>query len=173
VDEARTARYRDSIPMPPRGLAMSISVSLDRRTMLAVLAACAVPGSDANAVTDYQWKKRPIVVFTPTDSDARFIRQKAMINGNRTSLLDRDVVVVYVVGATVSHDLGPGPGMSGSALRARFRATEGAFRALLVGKDGGVKLDSPAPLTVTEIMSEIDRMPMRRDELRKRSNERT
>jgi Domain of unknown function (DUF4174) len=146
---------------------------INRRVALATLGALTlIPGS-ALAMSDYQWKKRPLIVFSPSDSDARLIRQKAAINGQRTSFLDRDMVVVYVIGSSMTHDLGPGPGMSGAALRSRFRASEGGFRVLLVGKDGGIKLDSPAPLTATDIFNEIDRMPMRRDEIRKRSSDKS
>ncbi len=152
---------------------MVSTTRMSRRTALATLAALILPVTNASAMSDYQWKKRPIIVFSPTDSDARFVRQKGIINGNRTNFLDRDVVVIYVIGSTMSHDLGAGPGMSGAALRSRFRASEGSFRILLLGKDGGIKLDSPAPIAAVDIFNEIDRMPMRRDEIRKRSNERS
>jgi hypothetical protein len=141
------------------------------RSLVLMVAALALMPSAASAMSVYQWKKRPIVVFAPSESDARLVRQKATINGARTSFLDRDVVVVYVIGGVASHDLGPGPGMSGAALRSRFRASEGAFRVLLVGKDGGIKLDSPAPIAANDLFGEIDRMPMRRDEIRKRATD--
>jgi hypothetical protein len=141
------------------------------RSLVLIVAALALMPSAASAMSVYQWKKRPIVVFAPSESDARLVRQKATINGARTSFLDRDVVVVYVIGGVASHDLGPGPGMSGAALRSRFRASEGAFRVLLVGKDGGIKLDSPAPIAANDLFGEIDRMPMRRDEIRKRATD--
>jgi hypothetical protein len=141
------------------------------RSLVLMVAALALTPSAASAMSVYQWKKRPVVVFAPSESDARLVRQKATINGARTSFLDRDVVVVYVIGGVASHDLGPGPGMSGAALRSRFRASEGAFRVLLVGKDGGIKLDSPAPIAANDLFGEIDRMPMRRDEIRKRATD--
>lgn len=145
--------------------------SLTCRFLLAGIVPVMAAGSAA-AMSDYQWKKRPIVVFSPSESDARFVRQKAIISGARTNFLDRDVVVVYVNGGTVNHELGAGPGMSAAALRSRFRASEGAFRVLLIGKDGGIKLDSPSPLAASDLFAEIDRMPMRRDEIRKRSSDR-
>ena len=98
---------------------------------------------------------------------------RAMIGGSRTALLDRDLTVVYVVGGELSHDLGPAPGISAGAVRALYRASEGAFRVLLIGKDGGIKLDSPAPFQAPDLLAEIDRMPMRRDEMRRRSTDRT
>jgi hypothetical protein len=141
------------------------------RRLLLIGAASLSSIAPAAAMSDYQWKKRPVVVFAPSEGDARFVRQKAVFNGARTNFLDRDVVVVYVTGGSVSHDLGAGPGMSAAALRTRFRASEGAFRVLLIGKDGGIKLDSPVPLTASDLFGEIDRMPMRRDEIRKRSTD--
>ena len=128
--------------------------------------------SVAHSIPAYQRKSRPLIVFAPTAADARLARQKAIVAGHRTAFLDRSVVLVYVVGGDVTHDLGPPPGMSAGALRALYRASEGAFRIMLIGKDGGVKIDSPLPLAAIDLFAEIDRMPMRRDEMKKRSTER-
>ncbi len=78
------------------------------------------------------------------------------------------MVVVYVVGDMVSVELGPGPGLTAQALRTRYAIKSGEFRALLVGKDGGVKLSSPTPLSSGTLFLTIDAMPMRRDEIRQR-----
>lgn len=126
----------------------------------------------ASAIPAYQWKKRALIIFSPSASDARLSRMKTIIGGNRTALLDRDLTVVYVVGGELSHDLGPPPGMNAGAVRTLYRASEGAFRVLLIGKDGSIKMDSPAALSASDLTAEIDRMPMRRDEMRKRSTDR-
>ena len=39
---------------------------------------------------------------------------------------------------------------------------------MLVGKDGGTKLRKPFPWDVRELTASIDKMPMRREELRRR-----
>jgi Domain of unknown function (DUF4174) len=145
---------------------------LARRTILLSLAALASATGPAAAIPAYQWKKRALVIFSPSASDARLSRIKVMIGGNRTALLDRDLAVVYVVGGELSHDLGPPPGMNAGAVRTLYRASEGAFRVLLIGKDGGIKMDSSVPMSASDLMAEIDRMPMRRDEMRKRSSDR-
>lgn len=151
-----------------------------RRTLVAVAIVTLVAAAGATftavppaaAIETYRWKKRPVIVFAPSDQDARLVRQKSIVGGNRTAFLDRDIVVIYVVGGTLSHDLGPGPGVNAGALRSKFRIGEAGFRVLLVGKDGGVKIDSPTPLAAADLFAEIDRMPMRRDEIRRRSTER-
>ena len=143
--------------------------SIGRLSSFAVVAAALLAATAVHAVTVYQWKKRPLIVFAPSAGDARLARQKTIVGGNRTAFLDRDVVVVYVVGGEATHDLGPPPGMSAGALRTLYRASEGGFRVLLVGKDGGVKIDSAVPLAAADVFAEIDRMPLRRDVMKTRS----
>ncbi len=129
-------------------------------------ALCGVaPG--AQALQAYRARKRPLLVFAPSDQHPMLTRQRNDLNGHRVTLQDRDIVVLYVVGGSLATELGPGPGMSAPALRSRFRVSEGAFRVLLLGKDGGVKLESGTPILHTELIAALDRTPMRRDEIRR------
>jgi hypothetical protein len=118
-------------------------------------------------MTDYKWKYRPLVVFAKSESAAPLAAQRRIVAANRPALAERNVVVIWVVGDSVSAELGPGPGMSASALRSRFGAGDAAFRVLLVGKDGGTKLSSAAPLGIAALNGTIDAMPMRRNEMRR------
>jgi hypothetical protein len=153
---------------------MSVEVSRAHRVVVwCVLAAAVVMGvggSPASAMETYRWKKRPLVVFSPTDQHPGLTRQRNIINGNRSQFTERDVVVVYVTGNSVSHELGAPQTLNASALRQRFKVSEGQFRVLLIGKDGGIKLDQSTPLASADLLAEIDRMPMRRDEVRRRGN---
>lgn len=122
----------------------------------------------AAAMSAYQWKKRPLVVFAGSQEDVSLVRQRAIVAANRGGMSERDMVIVWVVGDGVSADGGAGPGLSASAMRKRYGVGAGAFRALLVGKDGGVKISSAAPIAAGTLFSTIDAMPMRRDEMRRR-----
>ena len=44
------------------------------------------------------------------------------------------------------------------------------FEILLVGKDGGVKLRSPAPVSTRDLFALIDAMPMRQREMRENAD---
>ncbi len=50
-------------------------------------------------------------------------------------------------------------------IRRQFGVGGGEFSIMLIGKDGTVKLRSPAPVSVAEIFSLIDSMPMRQQEI--------
>lgn len=136
--------------------------------VLAAAAALATAVAPAAAMSAYRWNKRPLVVFAPGDGNDALARQRGIVAASRGGMAERQMVVVYVVGDSVSSDLGGGPGTSASALRSRYGVDRGAFRAVLVGKDGGAKLASGSPLSAATLFSTIDAMPMRRDEMRRR-----
>lgn len=148
-----------------------ISSPIGRRTLLASLAAVILAASwmPAPAFQVYQGRKRVLVVLAPNESHHALARQRAMLNAQRTALSDRDIVINYVVGGTVTSDLGSGPGLSGAAIRTVLKAPEGSFRVVLIGREGKPVLESPSPLPVLDILATIDRAPIRSDQARRRA----
>lgn len=120
----------------------------------------------AAAMSEYKWKYRPLVVFAASGTDANLVRQRQIVASLRPAFIDRQMVVIYVAGTTVSADLGAPPRLSAEALRQRYGAAAGEFKAVLVGKDGGVKLTSSKPFPARTLFRTIDAMPMRADEAR-------
>jgi hypothetical protein len=68
-------------------------------------------------------------------------------------LKDRDVVVITDTEPSQKTDL-------------RQKLRPRGFMLVLIGKDGGIKLRKPSPWNVREISRIIDKMPMRRQEMR-------
>lgn len=134
----------------------------------AALATLALLATAAQAMSNYRWKKRPLVVFAESDANALLAEQRRIVAHNRTGLNKRDVVVVWIVGRNISTELGPLPSSNATALRARFDVGDAEFRAILVGKDSGEKLSSSKPIDADTLFSTIDAMPMRREEMRRR-----
>ena len=106
------------------------------------------------SLTQYQGKNRIVLVFTPSDTDDRFLRQQALFDQHRTDLKERDLLVIPIIGSTQTR------------MRSQFRVSPNNFAVVLVGKDGTEKhrWDGIAP--VSQINHRIDRMPMRRVEMR-------
>lgn len=124
------------------------------------------PAGGAAAMSEYKWKYRPLVVFAASGTDANLVRQRQIVTSLRPAFIDRQMVVIYVAGATVSAELAPPPRLSADALRQRYGIAAGEFKAVLVGKDGGVKLTSSKPFSAQTLFRTIDAMPMRADEVR-------
>lgn len=133
---------------------------------LAVLVGSTLMG---HAMSKYIWKNRPLIVFAPSTSDTRLADQQRVVGASRSGFVERDMVVIYVIGDSVSTMLGVPPGMSAATLRRRYGVSANAFRSLLVGKDGGVKRSSGRAISARSLFGLIDRMPMRRQEMRRRA----
>lgn len=118
------------------------------------------------AADPYAGRARPVFVFGAA-GDAAAARQLAALEPERQALADRAVALVAVSGNRVRTLLGPSPGTGAAALRQRFGVGKAAFRVVLVGKDGGVKLSSASPVPVDRLFALIDAMPMRQREMQR------
>jgi hypothetical protein len=130
-------------------------------------ASAAMPATSAEAA--YKWTYRPLYVFAPNAAQADFAAQRAIVRASAGALKVRNVVAVFVAGDAVTADFGPAPSASAATLRQRFGVGQDAFRAILVGKDGGVKITSKQAIGAQRLQGVIDAMPMRRQEMRGKS----
>jgi hypothetical protein len=76
-----------------------------------------------------------------------------ILDSDKSVLDERDIQALSDIS-----DLGRGQ------LRESLQIDE--FEIILIGKDGGVKLRSKTPISLEELFSLIDAMPMRRQEMR-------
>ena len=106
-------------------------------------------------MSEFRWKKRPVVVFADSKNDPAYIEQMEFLEDQTEELIRRDVIVLT--------DTDP---EARSPLRLKMRPR--GFMLVLVGKDGGIKLRKPFPWDVREITRSIDKMPMRQREIRER-----
>ena len=104
----------------------------------------------------FEWRARPVVVFANSPFDPAFAEQMEFLLEDGGELVARDVVIVV--------DTDPD---GGSEIRRRLRPR--GFMLALVGKDGEIELRKPQPWTVRELSRTIDKMPLRRQELREGS----
>ena len=100
-------------------------LSTPRRLALALMTLALASPSPSMAMSGYKWKKRPLVVFAPDASHAKLAQQREIVASRRAGFAERHMVVIYVVGDQVSSELGGGPGLSASQLRARIRCGQG------------------------------------------------
>ncbi|WP_238372370.1 DUF4174 domain-containing protein [Heliomarina baculiformis] len=108
--------------------------------------------SEARDLKDMQWKHRPVLLFAPSEDSADYTKQMALFRQAEAALAERDMVVLS--------DVEP---QTPSPIRQAF--SPGGFKLVLVGKDGGVKLEKDMVLSPEELFAVIDRMPMRQREM--------
>jgi hypothetical protein len=124
---------------------------------LAILGTAAAAAGDDPLVSS-RWTSRVLVVSAPGPDDPDLRAQRAALGSVRGGLAERDLKVIEAVGT----------GTEAAALRKRLGLPAHAFRAVLVGKDGGAKLTASEPIPPQTLFATIDAMPMRRDEMRGR-----
>ncbi len=107
---------------------------------------------EARDLSQLKWEKRPVLLFAPTPQDPAYNRQIDLFAAAEDALAERDIVVLSDTDAKAP-----------SHLRQGFQP--GGFKLVLVGKDGGVKLERDGVVTPDELFAIIDRMPMRRREM--------
>ncbi len=124
-------------------------------------------------LANYQWENRILMVFSPAPFHAEFTAFERQLTENAAGVRDRDLVVfrVFEAGESRLEDR-PLPAAEADELRRRFKAEPGRLTVILIGKDGGVKMTRERHADLQEIFDRIDSMPMRRQEMREKDQNR-
>ncbi len=121
-------------------------------------------------LTSYQWKNRLLLVFAQDSSDPSSRKQRSLLAQQEAELADRDLLVLWLYdqasGRPADRPIQP---ETTRRLREELDVPKGGFHVLLIGKDGGVKLRSEAPVQPAHLYKTIDAMPMRQAEMRRKA----
>jgi hypothetical protein len=107
-----------------------------------------------------RWKKRVLLVAAPSAEQPDFKTQKAMLTANQAGLTQRDFLVLDVLYNQLSD-------ADRQFLMKKIGVQPSGFAVVLIGKDGGVKEKSSRPIQPADLFGTVDKMPMRREEMRK------
>ncbi len=102
---------------------------------------------------EFKWVARPVVVFAESDLDPAFREQIDLLQARPDELVERDVVIITDTDPAARSEWR-------TALRPR------GFMLTLISKDGNVNLRKPFPWDVRELTRSIDKMPIRKQEIR-------
>jgi hypothetical protein len=147
-----------------------------KTTLAAIIISLVLIASRLNAeetpmdLSQFQWKNRLLFLFAPNRSHPLFDVLQKSIAIQQAGVADRDLVIFEILESGTSRmdtsDLDPKVAQS---LRDKFDARPGQFTVILVGKDGGIKLNRQDQTRLEDIFALIDAMPMRREEMRQKS----
>ncbi|RZK86996.1 MAG: DUF4174 domain-containing protein [Hymenobacter sp.] len=106
-----------------------------------------------------RWQHRLLLIGAPTASTADFQRQKELLATASAGLAARDFKVLEIA----YDQLSPADRQCWTQ---QLGQPLSGFAVVLVGKDGGVKRTSTKPLPADDFFGTVDKMPMRRQEMR-------
>ena len=101
----------------------------------------------------FKWIARPVIVFADAPLDPAYREQIELLNERMNELAKRDVVVIV--------DTAPA---DRTEIRTKLRPR--GFMLTVVSKEGQVILRKPFPWDVRELSRSIDKLPIRKQEIR-------
>lgn len=117
---------------------------------------------------------RPLIVFSPSPTDARLKKQGAILDADADDMMDRFVMLTPVVPNRRHYATPldtPYIVLSQSEMQsilARYRVPRDRFEVLLLDEDGRVLIREDRPIDSTRINTRIDALPERQIEMRRK-----
>jgi len=115
-------------------------------------------------LTSYQWKNR-IILLKDANLDSDWLQaQLKRLRSNAEELLEREVVLFLINEKEVYDGMATKTELQADSIIAQYGLSN--FKGLvLIGKDGGIKLQKEFIVHTSEIIELIDSMPMRAREM--------
>jgi hypothetical protein len=121
-------------------------------------------------LSQFKWKNRVLLLFAPGRSHPFFDNLHLTIMNRKGEVNDRDLVIFEIFESGPSNvNLEELDSPTVRSLRKKFNITEGEFAVILIGRDGGIKLNRREQTAIEDIFGLIDSMPMRQEEMRGKS----
>ena len=121
-------------------------------------------------LSQFQWKNRLLFLFAPSRNHPLFDTLHKSLETQQAEVADRDLVIFEILESGPSsmnmNTLDP---QTAQSLRQKFNAPRSGFTVLLIGKDGGIKLNRQGQTRLKDVFAMIDAMPMRQEEMRQKS----
>ncbi|MFT6356372.1 MAG: hypothetical protein ACJAYJ_000578 [Saprospiraceae bacterium] len=128
--------------------------------------------SFAQYLAIHQWENRLILIIADDKNNIDSKKQLAELQTVEKGLGERKILVYQILPAQFQQELKAVENwQKGNQLYTNYKKSKTAFEVQLIGLDGGQKLLQSTVLSAEKLFSMIDKMPMRRLELR-RKNER-
>jgi hypothetical protein len=125
---------------------------------------------NAQDLKSHQWKDRLLLVISKSEKDTLFQEQIKILEQKQNELQDRKLVVYQITAEAFKTEfVRSSDWIKSTSLFDNFSGQEIPFKIILIGLDGGIKLEQNELLSVDTLFNTIDSMPMRRTELLKRN----
>ena len=139
--------------------------------LLLIFFAMAIQNTQAQkfSLDTYRWENRLILIVAENPKDGKIEEQLKLFQHDQEALTDRKFLIFKIdpKGSTLyGPSLNPVQNTENKNLYEEFVSDSMPFQILLIGLDGGVKMKRTRITDPSVFFSEIDTMPMRRNEMR-------
>lgn len=113
----------------------------------------------------HQWKERVLLVISDDKNAVDFTNQIKILKEKPSELKDRKLIVYQVTKEEYTFN---GKWVLSRKLFQKYNKKSHNFKVILIGLDGGIKLQQSKILSPEKLFTVIDGMPMRKQELKYR-----
>ena len=131
--------------------------------------------SEAQDLSKHQWENRILLICTGDQTPPFYQQQISTLKSHQSGLRERKLIIYQVSNDLYKLGLDEGSNWKKAddsfLERVNRKKKKGQnFNVVLIGLDGGVKLEKQEVLSMKELLSIIDAMPMLANELRNQNN---
>jgi len=120
-----------------------------------------------SVLDQYRWENRILLLFADTEKSAIYKEQLQAFDKEEAGLNDRDLLIFKILPQEAINPEGKFlEEEQALKLRKKYQAQNDEYTIVLIGKDGGQKLNQNNLLSTEKLFGIIDQMPMRRREMR-------
>ena len=117
---------------------------------------------------DHLWKERLLIVFAPSQNHAFLNEQIELLKDKKEGLLDRKMFNYIITPDSVyPYKMMNSHSTSDHMCYDKFNVSKNSFCTILIGLDGGEKHRQYTPISTDVLFGMVDKMHMRRSEIRK------
>lgn len=116
----------------------------------------------------HEWKNRVLLIVSSEENNKLLSKQIEILKKESNGLQERKLVVYTIFKTYYTYNFKPKKQKS-TDLYHQFNPKNQTFKIVLIGLDGGVKLNQTDFLSVEKLFTLIDGMPMRRYEIKSKN----
>jgi hypothetical protein len=135
-----------------------------KQLLFAILLFCALMSS-AQDLSKHRWENRLILLITDNETNSTFQSQIAEFRKDLNGLNERRLIIYQVMPQEFKTGLNGANKTKSDRLYKDYKKTGSGFEVVLLGLDGGIKLQQNELLPLEKLYAIIDAMPMRRREI--------
>ena len=120
-----------------------------------------------NPLNGYKWKNRVLLILGSSKSSELINAQLTRLEPLNKAFDERKILILKAVDGNLQILNGSNThNYSKSDLNAVFNAEKADFKLILIGLDGGIKLEQKQPIDRLDLFGLIDGMPLRKAEIK-------
>ena len=120
-------------------------------------------------LSKHTWENRLLLVVVKNTDDLEFQEQIGVLKNNQKGLKERKLIVYQITPEAYKEGLFDGNVWNNSkVLFEQYGSKNKSLEIILIGLDGGIKLRQTEVLDIETLFSTIDKMPMRRSEMKRK-----